>query len=484
METMGHRRGKARFGLLAGTIALVFAVIAPPARSEVPVRFVRLDGFAAPGTPSELNKVGVLQIGRKNARNILILNPGTSASAAYFAPLAKTVVKQARGWAVWAVERRENLLEDHSVLDRAKQGTADPQEVFDYYLGWLVDTSITPHFQLIPDANVGFARDWGMRVEIEDLRVVVNLARKQAKRVVVGGHSLGGSITTAYATWDFDGKAGAADLAGLVYIDGGSGPVPITPDSASAALLRLSTGTPWLSFGGIPAPFAGIYNSTGSLGAILDPNSPSLGQSFSLLPMNLKPPVPVTNLAQYGYALDVKTSPSGLIAAQAHLGQLTATPDPVTGLFGWDSTGAITPIQRFADMFSGYSLAHDDGLLSLDGTAWYHPLRLTIDSGAVAEGNANPAQAVLDVRATHGHDLPATLRILAFGAALGGQNVLTAATILANQSGIPPENLSLLDRHQTYSHNDPSGAFPQNDFVDQLVPFLHQLRGTRVPRRS
>ena len=144
----------------------------------------------------------------------------------------------------------------------------------------------------------------------------------------------------------------------------------------------------------------------------------------------------------------------------------------------------LTPIQRFADMFSGYSLAHDDGLLSLDGTAWYHPLRLTIDSGAVAEGNANPAQAVLDVRATHGHDLPATLRILAFGAALGGQNVLNAATILANQSGIPPENLSLLDRHQTYAHNDPSGAFPQNDFVDQLVPFLHQLRGTRVPRRS
>src|SRR5262249_61651711 len=64
------------------------------------------DGFAAPGTPPELNKVGVLQIGRKNARNILILNPGTSASAAYFAPLAKTVVKQAKGWAVWAVERR------------------------------------------------------------------------------------------------------------------------------------------------------------------------------------------------------------------------------------------------------------------------------------------------------------------------------------------------------------------------------------------
>jgi hypothetical protein len=484
METIGHAGVKGRLRLLAVAIALAFTVIVPSAWSEAPVRFVRLDGFAAPGTPPELNKVGVLQIGKKNARNILILNPGTSASSTYFAPLAKTVVKQAKGWAVWSVERRENLLEDHSVLDRAKLGTAAPQEVFDYYLGWLVDPSVTTHFQLIPDANVAFARDWGMRVEIEDLRVVVNLARKQAKRVVVGGHSLGGSITTAYATWDFDGEAGAAGLAGLVYIDGGSNPVPISPDSASAALLALSTSTPWLSFGGIPAPFAGVFNSTGSLGAILDPNSPSLGQAFPLLPANLKPPVPVTNLAQYGYALDVKTSPPSLIAAQAHLGQLSASPDPVSGLFGWDSTGALTPIQRYADMFSGYGLARDDGVLSLDGTAWYHPLRLTIDSGAVAQGNANPAQDVLDVRAIHGHDLPATLHILAFGAALGGQRVLTAATILANQSNIPLENVSLLDRHQTYAHNDPSGAFPQNDFVDQLVPFLHQLRRTRVPRRS
>ena len=481
---MDHTRGKGRIGLLTVAIALAFAIVAPPARSEVPVRFVRLDGFAAPGTPPELNKVGVLQIGRKNARNILILNPGTSASAAYFAPLAKTVVKQARGWAVWAVERRENLLEDHSVLDRAKEGMATPQDVFDYYLGWLVNAAVTTHFQFIRDADVAFARDWGMRVEIEDLRVVVNLAQKQAKRVVVGGHSLGGSITTAYATWDFDGKAGAADLAGLVYIDGGSSLTPVTADSASGALLTLSTSTPWLSFGGIPAPFAGVFNSTGSLGAILDPNSPSLGQAFSLLPPNLKPPVPVTNLAQYGYALDTKTSPRSLAAAQAHLGQLSATPDPVTGLFGWDSTGALTPIQRFADMFSGYGLAHDDGLLSLDGTAWYHPLRLTIDAGAVAEGNANPAQTILDVRAIHGHDLPRTLRILAFGAALGGQRVLDGATILANQSSIPLANLSLLDRHETYAHNDPAGAFPQNDFVDQLVPFLHHLRRVRVRRRS
>ena len=49
------------------------------------------------------------------------------------------------------------------------------QQLFDYYLGWLTDSSITNHFQFIPDAQVAYARRWGMRVEIEDLRRVVQV---------------------------------------------------------------------------------------------------------------------------------------------------------------------------------------------------------------------------------------------------------------------------------------------------------------------
>jgi pimeloyl-ACP methyl ester carboxylesterase len=456
--------------LAIAAIGLTAAPFVAPARAEITVKFERLDGFAEPGTPTQYNKVGVLEIGPKKAKNILILNPGTSASAAYFAPLAKTVVEKVKGWQVWAVERRENLLEDHSVLDLAKEGTATGLELFNYYLGWLADDSITTHFQLIPDADVAFAREWGMRTEIEDLRRVVKLAKKRGRKVVVGGHSLGGSITAAYATWDFDGEAGAKGLSGLVFIDGGSGPTPVTPEQATSSLQSLQNSTPWLTFGGIPAPFAGLFNATGSTGALNDPDAPSLGQAFPLLPANLKPPIPVTNLAQYGYALDTETSPPGLIAAQAHLGHLAASGDPR----GWDQAGEITPIQRFADMFSG------TGLQSLDGTAWYHPQRLTIDSGAVAAGNPNPAQDILDVPATHGHDLPRGLRIYAFGAALGGQRVLDAATNLATQSNIPARNLTLIDRHETYSHNDPNSASPQNDFVDGLVTFLNKVkRGKR-----
>jgi len=449
-----------------GVLLAIIGLAAPASSWSAPeVRFVRMDGFVSPGTPEALNKVGILQVGSAKAKNVLVLNPGTSASAAYFAPLAKTIAELLPEWQVWAVERRENLLEDHSALDEAKAGQLGAQELFDYYLGYLTNPNVTRHFQSIPDSDVAFARAWGMRVEVEDLAVVVKEARKHNRHVVLGGHSLGGSITTAYATWDFKGKPGAKKLRGLVFIDGGSGPTPITVEQATAGLQSLANGTPWLSFGGIPAPFAGLFNATGALGVFLDPDGPSIGQAWPLLPANLKPPVPATNLAQYGYALDTETSPPALIAAQAHLGHLAASGDPR----GWDQAGEITPILRYAEMFSG------KGLQSLDGTAWYHPQRLTLDSGAVAAGNANPAQAILDVRATHGHDLSPKLKIYAFGAALGGQRVLDAATNLAAQSGIPSSNLTLIDRHETYAHNDPNSAFPNNAFVDGLLPFLQGL---------
>jgi pimeloyl-ACP methyl ester carboxylesterase len=246
-------------------VLVLCASFAAPARSEVEVRFTRMQGYAAPGTPADLNKVGILQIGDPKARNVLVLNPGTSASASYFAPLAKTIVERLPDWQVWAVERRENLLEDHSVLDQAKDGLVTGQQLFDYYLGWLTNPAIQPHLQLIGDADVAFAHEWRMRVEIEDLAVVVKEARRHNRRVVLGGHSLGGSITTAYATWDFRGKPGAKKLKGLVFIDGGSGPTPISPAQATAQLATLRTSTPWLTFGGIPSPFAGVFNATGSM---------------------------------------------------------------------------------------------------------------------------------------------------------------------------------------------------------------------------
>src|SRR3954449_4528162 len=236
--------------LLIAVAALLAFAPAAGARTA----FERIPGYHSPGTPTKYNRVGILEFGSAKAKNVLVLNPGTSASAAYFAPLARSIVARAKGWQVWAVERRGKLLQGQSMANRGKSGKATPKQLTDYYVGWIQDSSIKPHFQLIPDSQVEFAKQWGMNTEIQDLRRVVLRAQRLRGKVVVGGHSLGGSITSAYATWDFRGKPGAKDLAGLVFIDGGSGPTPVTPERANQSLQALQSGSPWLTFGGLPAP--------------------------------------------------------------------------------------------------------------------------------------------------------------------------------------------------------------------------------------
>jgi hypothetical protein len=459
---------RTRLKLLGATLVVI--LIAFTGSAGAALRVTWMPGFKAPGTPARYDRVGVIKVGPARARNVLVLEPGTSAGGAYFIPLAKWIVSQDPGWQVWSVERRENLLEDQSVLDLAKAGHASATQLFDYYLGFLKDSSITPHFKFIPDSSVEFAKRWGMDVAVQDLHRVIGAAAKLGGKVVLGGHSLGGSVVTAYATWNFGGQAGADALAGLIYIDGGS----FGTESASAARqalagLNAAKTTPWLNFGGIGAPFAGLYNATGSTAALIAPNVASLGQASGLLNgLGLTPSVPVTNLGQYGFALNVPTSPPGLIAAQAHLGRgLLTTGNPP---FGWNGTGALTPIKRFATMFSGL------GISGADGTEWYFPQRLTIDTSAVDNGLANPAQKVLDEQATMGRRLPRKLLIYAFGAALSGPHLLLleATRRLARQSGIPARNLTLVNR-PSYAHNDPNGAYPHNVFFAHLIPFLQKV---------
>jgi hypothetical protein len=458
--------------LLAGMVAAVAALLTPvtgAAASSPPLKVTWMRGTAAPGTPARYDKVGVLRIGPRTARNVLVLEPGTSAGSAYFAPLARWVVASDPGWQVWAVERRENLLEDQSVLDQAKRGQASATKLYDYYLGYLGDPSITSHIQPVPDASVPFAKRWGMAVAVGDLHRVIERARSLGGRVVLGGHSLGGGVVTAYATWSFAGKPGADQLSGLVYIDGGSFGTAESAAAARAALNGLNApGTsPWEPFGGISAPDAGLFSSVGALAALIAPRAPSLGQSSGLLTtFGLTPSVPVDNLAQFGYALNVGTSPAALIAAQAHLGAGITASGP---LRGWNGAGALTPIRRYATMLSGA------GVANADGSEWYFPTRLTLDLAAIGNGTPSPAQRVLGLHATLGSALPHSLRIYGFGARLGGAQILAEIRQLARQSGIPSRHLTLISRHASYAHNDPAGAYPRNVFFSHLVTFLHTV---------
>jgi pimeloyl-ACP methyl ester carboxylesterase len=450
-------------GLAVMVVCLMAAAVASSASAEQGVHWMR--GYAAPGTPARFDKVGVLKFGPPHARNVLVLEPGTSAGSAYFAPLARWIISKAPGWQVWSVERRENLLEDQSELNRAKARKASVATLFGYYLGYLTDPSIKQHIHPVPDSKVGFARQWGMNVAVQDLHTVIAAAHRLGGKVVLGGHSLGGSVTTAYASWNFGGKPGAAGLAGLIYDDGGSFGQPVTVSEARVSLKTLATSTPWLAFSGVPAPDLGLFSALGSTAALIAPNQASLAQTFPFIPSFLKPPQDATNLGIFGYDTDTKTSKLAF-AIQGHFGRLNTSVSPA----GWLRAGAISPVDRYAEMLSG------TGLDNVDGSEWYFPQRLTDDSGAIDQGRANPAQKVLDVKATMGRRLPRSLRIYAFGA-YGGTAITEAAAGLAKQSGIARSHLTLVSRHGAYAHNDPAAAYPKNAFFSNLIPFLAKIAG-------
>ncbi len=460
---VGGQMTRTALAAIAAIGCLGLAAQAAPAATK----FKWFEGYDEASTPKSLDKVGVLRVGPRKANKILILNPGTSGAAAYFYPLARQITSRTKGLQVWSIERRGTQLEDQSVFDEVKRGEASVEEMFDYYLNWLTDSSIEDHFDFIPDSEVGFGREWGMKVAVKDLRRVVRMANRKADTVIMGGHSLGGSITTAYATWDFNGNPGAKNLDGLVFIDGGSGPEGgLTAEEATAELDELAASSPWLSFGGIQAPFTGLFNGVGANLMLGAPNEPSVLHDWPLLPGNLKAPVLTTNKAGYGFALDAETSPSSLRAAQVNAGKLASTGEPR----GWIRDGEITPLRRVANMFAAPQLQ------AMDGTAWYHPTRLNLDAGGIAAGNDNPAQDVLDLDATRGGDL-GPIPIYAFGAALGGQRVVDSAAALARQSGVPDRKLRLVNRESTYTHVDPLSARPKNAFVNNLLRFMRRQVG-------
>jgi hypothetical protein len=439
------------------TITITIALAGAPAASADRVFTVRAS--SGPG-PAKYDRVRVVEQGPRRAHNILVLVPGTSGGAAYFRPVAGDIVKRLKGWRVWSVDRRENLLEDHSQLDRALAHQITAQELFHYYLGWIGNQPSTPSFTPVEDADVPYARKWGMGVAIRDLHNVIRAARRGGNRVVLGGHSLGGTITVAYATWDFGGRPGAKDLAGLVLIDGGSSrSSTLTRAAARKRLADLRDGSPFLDLTGAGLPWsAGVFNIVGSTAVRLDPNALSVFTGWPFLPADLRPPVDTTNAGGYGFAFDHDTSPASLSLIHMHLGQLAASGDPR----GWED-GELGTVQRAATMFSG--------IRGIDGTAWYHPVRLSIDGGAVAGGVRNPAQRVLGVRAVHGDDL--RIPIYAIETSLGAGRVLKGARALARRSHV---RVKLVDRHRTYDHIDPLAALPaQNAFLKTVIPFLRRV---------
>ncbi len=425
--------------LLAG---LLFA--APAAAVD---RYVTMKVPPAPG-PAKYDKVFVQQLGPAGARNVMVLVPDTNGGAGGVTPVARDIVRRVPSTQVWIVDRRQQAFEDTAVFEQR-----DPDAALDHYLGF--------KYRSVKGADAKFVAEWGLKVQLNDLRSVVKRAAKGGRNVVLGGHSAGASTAVAYAAWDFAGRAGWRDLDGLVLIDGGllGSFREASAERARRELADIREGNVFLDLLGLGLPeIAGIFAQVGALYAYERPDGPSTLQNFPLLPANLKAPVPVTNEAAFGYAFDETTSPEALALIRIRAGGLAAGGDPRP----WED-GEITPIRRFAKAYADNEP---------NATEWYYPRRLLLDFDAASDLRMNKAAKILGLRLEHGREIDLPLYV--FSTDLTQGRVARGARKLARRT--PIENPVVVDDRKT-SHLDPLSAAPKtNSFLKTVVPFLKKIR--------
>jgi pimeloyl-ACP methyl ester carboxylesterase len=413
----------------------------------------------APG-PRRYDRLDVTKLGSSSAKTVLVLVPGTNGGRGDFTLTARELVRDVPDLQVWAVDRRSQALEDTSVFTQALAGTVTPKAMFDYYAGWIADPSITPHYQPPDAAKLGFAADWGLQVQLEDVRAVVRKARADgAKRVILGGHSLGASVAVAYASWDFAGHPGYEDLDGVVLIDGG---LRGSFDSAglAAAKRRLAAikRQPFLDLLGLGLPWVtGILSESAAVLALKDPAGPSVGQAFSLLPAAFRPPIPVTNEGEFGFAFDASTSPRSLGLIQVRSGSL--------GSDGRWVDGEVSPIGRVEETF---------GQEPANAVEWFYPARLNLDVDAASPLVQNGAATYLGLRLRWARK--AALPVYALQTSLTHGAVLKGARSFVELSHSPAGEAKYVDASSTMSHLDPLTAAPgRNAYLKTVVPWLKRV---------
>jgi pimeloyl-ACP methyl ester carboxylesterase len=444
-------------GLVAAACTVVLALAAAPASAVITT--VAIEGANAPG-PRQYDRVFVTKVGPRKADRVLVLVPGFIGGAGDLTLVARDLVNRVPNLQVWAVDRRTQAFEDTSVFERALGGEATGQEALDYYLGWIGDPSIQPHYEPLDEDGVPFVRRWGLEVALRDLRHVVREAGRGSREVVLGGHSLGASTTLAYASWDFKGRPGFRDLEGVVLIDGGllGSFDAYNRTQAEQALSELEQGSPFSDLLGLGLPWvAGPFAEVGALFAKLDPTGASVLQQFPLLPQQFKPPVPATNRGALGYAFDADTSPEALELIQVRAGQLAPSGDPRD----WQD-GEVTPIARVADTFAQEPA---------NGVEWYFPDRLRIDVNGADGLTRNRVANFLHLRLWHTRrvDVP----LYAYQTSLTDGDVLRGAERFVRRSSVRAKDAVLEDRTATTSHLDPLTAAPRsNDFLKTVIPFL------------
>jgi hypothetical protein len=397
--------------------------------------------------PAAVDKLSVIEVGPATASKVLVLIDGRGEAAGGFLGDAQALVERTPGLQVWAVDRREQNLADLSRF------AAPPGVAAAYYLG--------NHYQAKSAATAPYVADWGLGVELDDVRQVVLAARDHGRRqVVLGGHSLGATAVLDYAAWDFDGHPGYQDLSGLMLMDGGvrdalSGAgidFSITEQGAEDWLAQIRSGQIFdnatseaNNFGDQPQAAAIWYQLIGSY-AIHDPHGRSPIQNR--LPASIRPDRSLTNAGLLGWVMDQHAALPGYAVTSGHL---DAGGD-------WVDDGP-TPISRVAAAFAGPDPA---------AWEWYYPNRLALDYFGSANFAQDQVADLLGLRLYHTHDIDLPLYV--FQSSLTHGTTGSSAQAVAAQTKIPHVEVHT---DNSMTHLDILFAAPRdNSFVETAVPFL------------